>query len=116
MNNELSDYQKGRLSKSKHIEKITENHVVFTSEFKQLVVEASFKGMTPDEFFTQEGIKINYFKPGYANSCLKRWKKKYLEDGREALKVDGRGSNSPGRPKTEGLTYEELEEIVRIQQ
>lgn len=116
MNNELSDYQKRRLLKSKHVEKITENHIVFTSEFKKLVVEAAFKGMTADEFFNKEGVKTNYFKPGYASSCLKRWKKKYIEEGEKALATDARGKSSSGRPKIDGMTYEELAAIVKIQQ
>ena len=116
MNNELSEYQKRRLLKNKHVEKITENHVVFTCEFKTLVVEAAFKGILPDEFFKQEGIKTNYFKPGYASSCLKRWKKKYIEEGKKALAQDSRGKSATGRPSIKGMTYEELAAIVKIQQ
>ena len=116
MNDQLSDYQKRRLLKNKHVEKITENHVVFTPEFKKLAVEATFKGILPDDFFKSEGIKLNYFKEKYAASCIKRWKKKYLEEGKKALEKDGRGEGAPGRPKLDSYTYEELAEIVRIQQ
>lgn len=116
MNNELSDYQKRRLLKNKHVEKITKSHVVFTSEFKRLAVEATFKGQAIEDFFTQEGIQLNYFKKEYAKNCLKRWRKKYLEEGREALAKDKRGKGSTGRPSIKGMSYEELAEIVRIQQ
>ena len=116
MNSKLSDYQKRMLLKNKHVEKITESHVVFTSEFKRLAVEATFKGQPIEDFFIQEGIKLNYFKSEYAKNCLKRWRKRYLEEGREALEKDDRGKGATGRPSTKGMTYEELAEIVRIQQ
>ena len=71
MNNELSEYQKRRLLKNKHVEKITESHIVFTSEFNRLAVEATFKGQAIEGFFTQEGIKLNYFKKEYAKNCMR---------------------------------------------
>ena len=116
MNNELSEYQKRRLLKNKYVEKITENHVVFTCEFKTLVVEAAFKGMLPDEFFKQEARTTNYLHPRYASTCHKRWKKKYIVVGKKALAQDSRGKSATGRPSTKGMTYEELEAIVKIQQ
>ena len=52
------------------------------------------------------------------NLSLKRWKKKYEEEGRESLKESGTGKSATGRPKNENLddlTYEELQVIVQIQ-
>jgi len=114
----LSDYQRRKLLENPNVEKITEKHVVFTSNFKIKSVESFLNGLSATEIFNKEGINLNFFKPNYAQYCLKKWKKKYIEQGKEAFKIEKRGSGSTGRPKSQNLdklTYEELQAIVEIQ-
>jgi hypothetical protein len=54
----------------------------------------------------------------YCQSCIKRWKKKYFDQGRDSLKMSQTGRQSTGRPKsinTDEMTMEELKAIVEIQ-
>lgn len=111
---ELSDYQKRVLLKNPAIDKITEKHVVFTAKFKIWAVNSYLKGVSSNEIFESKGIKIEYFKPKYCQSCLKRWKKKYIEDGKSTFRRELRGSGKGGG-RTRKPTYEELEAIVAVQ-
>jgi hypothetical protein len=115
---ELSDYQRRLLLKSPNVEKITEKHVVYKSKFKIKAVEKYLNGWKPTEIFEDAGIDPGYFINGYCRSCVKRWKKKYFEEGKEALKISQTGKNATGRPKsinTEEMTIDELKAMVEIQ-
>lgn len=111
---ELSDYQRRALRKNPNVEKITDKHVVYTSKFKIYAVEEYLRGISSNDIFLSKQINPEFFRKNYCQYCLKRWKKKYLEYGKESFDVDHRGSGkSRGRPKKP--TYEELEAIVAIQ-
>lgn len=115
---ELSDYQRKELLKNPNVEKITEKHVVFTSKFKIIAVELYFDGKSPKQIFEDAGVKTHYFKAQYFQLCIKKWKKKYLEQGKDSFSIELRGSSKVGRPKKENLeelTYEELKAVVEIQ-
>jgi transposase len=114
----LSDYQRRKLLKNPKVEKITEKHVVFTSKFKIKSVEKFLDGHSATDIFVNANINLDFFKPNYAQYCLKKWKKKYLDEGKEAFLIEKRGSGSSGRPKKENLdelTYQELQAIVEVQ-
>jgi hypothetical protein len=111
---DLSDYQKRKLLKNPCVEKITEKHIVYTASFKKWAVKQYHEGLSANEIFDLKGISPKLFKLKYCRSCLKRWKKKYEEEGDIAFKIDKRGSGkATGRPKKP--TYEELEALVAIQ-
>lgn len=111
---QLSKDQKQKLLKNPNVEKITENHVVFKSTFKIKAVELYLEGKSPEDIFKEAHIPLQYFKDRYCDSCLKRWKKKYLDKGAAGLRSDDRGQGEKvGRPRKP--TYEELEAIVAIQ-
>lgn len=115
---ELSDYQRRTLLKNPNVEKITDKHVVFSSKFKIKSVESYQNGVSPDDIFTKAKINISFFKPRYPLLCIKKWKKKYDDHGKESFDIEKRGSSTVGRPKKENLdklTYEELQAIVEIQ-
>lgn len=111
---ELSDYQKRKLLKNSVVEKITEKQIVYTASFKLWAVGRYLEGDSPNEIFKKKGISPDLFKPKYCQSCLKRWKKKFIEEGKESLKKDMRGT-SPKSGASKKPTYEELEAIVAIQ-
>ena len=83
-------------------------------------LEKYLEGLSADEIFIDANINANFFKPKYAQYCLKKWKKKYIERGKDSFHIEKRGSglSVSGRPKKENLnelTYEELQAIVEIQ-
>lgn len=115
---ELSDYQRKVLLSNPNVEKITEKHVIYKSKFKIQAVEKYLKGHKPDEIFEEAEISPHYFNKNYCRFCLKRWKKKYSEQGRDSLKISQTGKQATGRPKsinTDEMTLEELKAMVEIQ-
>ncbi len=115
---ELSNYQKRVLLRNSNVEKITEKHISYTSKFKIRAVEKYLKGFSPNEVFEDSDIDPQYFIKGYCKSCIKRWKKKYFEEGKDSLKASKTGLKSTGRPKSDDLdelTMEELKALVEIQ-
>jgi len=117
MHNLTLDQQK-ELSQNPNIEKITENQIVYTSNFKIRAIEEYLKGKSPNAIFNENGIPSSWFITKYCNSCLKRWKKKYFEQGKESFMQEARGQGSHGRPKKldpNKLTYEELLLVVEVQ-
>ena len=117
MHNLNPDQQK-ELSQNPNIEKITETQIVYTAKFKIWAIEEYLKGKSPNEIFDENGIPPSCFIAKYCNSCLKRWKKKYFEQGEESFTQETRGQGSPGRPKKldpNKLTYEELLLVVEVQ-
>lgn len=111
---QLSKDQKQKLLKNPNVEKITEIHVVFKSSFKIKAVELYLDGKRPKNIFKEAHIPLQYFKDRFCDSCLKRWKKQYIDKGPDGLRSYDRGQGEKtGRPKKP--TYEELEAIVAIQ-
>lgn len=99
-----------------NVQKITENHLVFTSEFKIKAVEFYLKGMSADEIFISHGFDANFFEKDYFRSNLRRWKVKYEKEGKNSLKEETRGNT--GRPKSvdiDSYSLEDLKAIVFIQ-
>ena len=114
----LSDHKRRVLSKNRYVEKITDKHVIYSSKFKIKAIEKYLAGSKPNEIFEEACIDPSYFIDGYCQSCIKRWKKKYFEEGKESLKLSQTGRNSSGRPKsikTEEMTMDELKAMVEIQ-
>jgi len=114
----LSPSQKKALLSNPNVEKITDKHVVYTSAFKTMAVEAYLNGKPSNQIFSDAGIDPTFFVTKYCQSCIKRWKKKYVSEGKGSLKKDKRGLSATGRSKKENpddLTIEELRAIVEIQ-
>ena len=116
--NQLSDYQRRKLLENPNVESITESHVHFKGEFKIWAVENYLKGIRPNDLFIDAGIDLSFFEEKYAYSCLKRWKKKYMNEGKASLREISTGKNASGRPKIEkleDLSKEQLIELVQMQ-
>jgi hypothetical protein len=114
----LSDHQRQKLLENPNIEEITEKHIHYSSSFKIKAVESYLKGLRPSEIFKAAGFESSLFDDDYCLYAIKRWKKKYKNEGRESLKISNTGLKAKGRPKPEdvnNLTYEELQTIVEIQ-
>lgn len=115
----LSKPQKQILLESPHVEKITKSHVVFRPSFKTKVVELYLKGDSPEGIFLSLGINPGFFIPDFCRNCIKRWLKKYEQEGRASLQNDGRGlkaTGRPSRPNLETLTMDDLKDIIAVQE
>jgi hypothetical protein len=95
----LSDADKKDLLSNKYVEKITGSHVCFSSKFKIKAVEMNLEGKSPSGIFLELGIDPSYFLPDYPKKSISRWKKIYLDEGKEGLEVEKRGKNAKGRPR-----------------
>ncbi|MBI99781.1 MAG: hypothetical protein CME67_01005 [Halobacteriovoraceae bacterium] len=116
---DFSDYQRRKLLQNQHIKNVSEKQVVFHPQFKAKSVEDYLAGLNPKEIFEKANINLKWFSRDYPKSCLKKWKKKYLEEGRDSLFEERRGTGTGGgRPKNEKLselTYEELLAVIEVQ-
>jgi hypothetical protein len=115
---ELSDYQRRISLKNPNVEKLTDKHVVYTYRLEIKAIERYLKGFKPDDIFKEAEIEPEYFTKDYCRFCIKKWKKKYFEEGRESLRVSQTGKKATGRTKsidTDEMTIEELRAMVEIQ-
>lgn len=115
---EITEEIRKKLLKNKYVSQVKAKQVEFTAAFKIKAVREYMAGKSPVDFFEESGFKSEWFPKDYFRFCLKRWKKKFDEQGEDSLKVNKTGKHSTGRPKkssTEDLTLEELRAIIEIQ-
>ena len=110
----ITNYQAKVLLKNPNVVKVTTSHVVYTAKFKIQCVKRSFDGVSDEKIFEDAGIPIHFFKKDYTKYCLKRWRKKYQEEGAKSFDQERRGAPSATR-SSKDLTYEELLAVVEIQ-
>jgi transposase-like protein len=114
----LSDHQIRKLLENPNVEEITEKHIHFTPEFKIRAVELNLKGTSPEEIFQTHGFDLSLFTDRYAVYAIKRWRKKYNEEGKSSLNTSQSGTKATGRPKKDGpedYTKEELWNLLHLQ-
>lgn len=96
---ELSDSDRKRLIKNKHVLKVTGERVVYTPEFKIHAVKENLKGRSPSEIFREAGIELSHFDEDYPKDTVKRWRNVHKARGEEGLRENLQGKKSTGRPK-----------------
>lgn len=114
----FSPKQRSKLLANRNVQDVTEKTISFLPEFKIKSVHQYLDGLSPDQIFENAGLPLDYFKEGFARNCIKRWLKKFKEEGEDSLRIDERGKGSTGRPKEErleDLSYDELLALVEIQ-
>ena len=110
--------QRSRLLTNRNVQDVSEKTISFIPEFKIKSVQQYLDGISPDQIFESAGLPLDFFKEDYARQCIKRWLKKYKEEGKDSLRIDERGKGGSGRPKEERLeelSYDELLALVEIQ-
>lgn len=95
----LSESDQKLLLANRFVEKITNAHVSFTSEFKILAVEQYLNGKSPTDIFNEAGLDLSLFQDEFPKKSVYRWKKIYLEEGKASLRKENRGKGATGRPK-----------------
>lgn len=94
----FTESEKKQLSSNPWIKKVTDDHIVFTPEFKLKAVKLNLEGHFPANIFKSHEIDISLVRPQYPAKCLERWKKTYLSKGEDAFSDETRGKGSKGRP------------------
>ena len=115
----LSMSQKRALLKNPNVAKITDSHVVFTPKFKIKAVELYLSGKSAEDIFISNGIEPSMFIPDFCRSCIKRWVLKFETNGKDAFKIETRGSGTPTKPVTNNLdsySVEDLKAIIIVQE
>ena len=110
--------QRSKLLANRNVQDVTEKTISFLPEFKIKSVRMYLDGSSPEQIFENAGFPLDFFKEDYFRLCIKRWLKKFNEEGEDSLRIDERGKGSTGRPKEErlqDLTYDELLALVEIQ-
>jgi transposase len=110
--------QRSKLLANPNVQDVTEKTVSFYADFKIRAVYQYLEGISPNQIFEKAEIPLEFFQENYCRLCLKRWVKKFRDEGEESLRTDERGKQSSGRPhkeRLEDLTYDELLALVEIQ-
>lgn len=77
------------LKSSPYVINITEKHIIFTEQFKWLLVDTTVEGMTRQEAFNKT-LGVNCFDKKFVDNCLGRWRRKLRAKGDLASEKRGR--------------------------
>lgn len=94
------------LLKNKHVAKVTNHSVSFTTAFRQFAVaEHTEKGRRPQDIFIAEDIPIGIIGPRIPERCVAAWHHMVKDRGVQALEEDRRGRRrgGGGRKKKERI-------------
>lgn len=95
----FTDSDKKQLLSNPWIEKVTDNHIAFTPEFKLKAVKLNLDGHFPANIFKIHEIDVSLMRPQYPAKCLERWKKAYLSRGESAFNKETRGKGRKRKPE-----------------
>lgn len=88
-----------QLMNNENIAGCSKRSITYGKDFKISAVNLYEQGLTPADIFKQAGMNLNVMGRKKPKECLRRWNKIYRNKGEKGLTADGRGRNSPGRPK-----------------
>ena len=75
-----------------HVEKCTTSSITYKAEFKLQAVKKYLEdGYSPRTIFKEAGFDLNIIGTDRADDSLLRWRRKYINRGKESLKADDRG-------------------------
>lgn len=70
---QFTEEQKKELLKSPYIAKVHSNHLEYSTEFKQMVVEQYLNGQTPIQIFVNAGLNLELIGTKNAFNLIKKW-------------------------------------------
>jgi len=94
----LSDAEQQTLLANSSVKRCSERSITYTTAFKERAVKQYEMGLTSTEVFKQAGFDLNLIGRKQPKSCLRRWRKRYKENGVGGL-LEVRGKSSAGRKK-----------------
>lgn len=96
------------LKSSPYVSKITKKHIIFTDQFKWLVLDSSIEGMTRQEVFNKT-LGVNCFDKSFVDNCLGRWRRKIRFDG------DVKPAQKGRKTESKSITIEEMRAQIAYQ-
>lgn len=76
----LSIYNLKILKSSAYVAKITDSQIIFTDQFKRLVLDNPYEGMTRREMFNHL-LGVDCFNKKFVDDKLASWRRKMRKDG-----------------------------------
>jgi hypothetical protein len=96
------------LKSSPYVSKITDKQILFTDQFKWLVLESNIEGMTRQEVFNKT-LGVSCFDKKFVDTCLGRWRRKIRADG------DIKPGKKGRKKATKDMTIEEMRAQIAYQ-
>ena len=118
LKNRFSQKQKEELLKNPNVLKITDDHLVFSPEFKLKAIKLYAKGLSSDHILLASDFELDWFEPEYFQKLIYKWKDLYEKHGENAFKEERRGRQATGRPPVPNLddySIDDLRAITLIQ-
>jgi len=102
------------LRNNPNVAKCSQKAITYSKDFKLRAVKQYLdEKMSCPEIFRLAGFNISVLGRNIPKDRISDWKYIYRTHGEAGLSTDGRGSNSPGRPRTKGLS--EKEKLERLE-
>lgn len=110
----FNDVQVNELSKNKNVLRCSNKSITYSREFKLKALKQYFEeGMGPNQIFEEAGFPRDWLGEYRARNCLKLWRNKYKQDGRDSLLKENRGA--PGKRKTWMAPKDEKKKIEYLE-
>jgi transposase len=93
------------LSKNPYVKSVSSRGITYTDEFKRLFIAENDKGKLPREIFKEFGFDVDIIGMKRVQSCGKRWRAAFRNNG--LLGLSDTRKVSSGRPRERELTLEE---------
>jgi transposase len=101
------------LSKNQCVKHVSSKVITYTDEFKRIFIVKNENGEFPRAIFEEHGFDTNILGIERVQSCGKRWRAAYRENGICGL-TDTRKGNS-GRPSEKELSLAEKYERMKVE-
>jgi transposase len=83
--------QRKYLESNKYVERVSDNNVQYTPEFKKMAIRLYNQGEPPIKIWERAGFDTSIFLRNYFRKALLRWRIKAQADGEKSLEEDKRG-------------------------
>ncbi len=104
------------LRKNPNVVKCSQKAVTYSKDFKIKAVKQFLEEeLYASQIFKKAGFNLALLGKDTPKDRLKSWLRIHKKSGEGGLRIDGRGRNSPGRPKTSDLDGEKQLEYYKAQ-
>lgn len=104
------------LRKNPNVVKCSQKAVTYSKDFKLRAVKQYLEeNLSCNEIFRLAGFNRSILGHSIAKDRISDWKYIYRTHGETGLSIDRRGTNSPGRPRTKGLSEKEKMERLEVE-
>ena len=112
----FTDSEVLELQKNPNVVKCSHKAITYSKSFKTLAVKQFLEeGLYASQIFRKAGFNIALLGKSIPKGRMKDWLRIYRKNGNSGLLKDGRGNNSPGRPKSKDIDGEKQLEYYKAQ-